>query len=61
MVKAGHGDAGGEEAHAGARHHVDLVGPQVVVQTRVLPTMIQMCSQCFEKLNFSAGFMKAFL
>ena len=22
---------------------------------------IQMCSQCFEKVNFSAGFMKVFL
>ena len=36
MIEGGHRDAGGEEAHAGAGHHVDLVGPDVVIQRRVL-------------------------
>ena len=64
MVEAGHGDAGGEDAHAGARHHVDLVSPQVVVQTWILP--ISKYSNVFSmllkaKLNFYSGFMKVFL
>ena len=36
MVEGGHRDTGGEEAHAGAGHHMDLVGPDVVIQRRVL-------------------------
>ena len=40
MVVGGHGDTGGEEAHAGAGHDVDLVGPDIVIQGRVLGTII---------------------
>ena len=36
VVVGGHGDTGGEEAHAGAGHDVDLVGPDIVIQGRVL-------------------------
>ena len=32
MVEGGHRDTGGQEAHAGAGHHVDLVGPHVVIK-----------------------------
>ena len=36
VVEGGHRDTGGQETHAGAGHHVDLVGPDVVVQRWVL-------------------------
>ena len=40
VVVGGHGDTGGQEAHAGAGHDVDLVGPDIVIQGRVLGTII---------------------
>ena len=36
VVEGGHGDTGGQEAHAGAGHQVDLVGPDIVIQRRIL-------------------------
>ena len=36
VVEGGHRDTGGEEAHAGAGHHVDFVGPDIVIQRRIL-------------------------
>ena len=36
VVEGGHRDTGCQETHAGAGHHVDLVGSDVVVQRWVL-------------------------